>query len=136
MAATAQNDGILHITGTTASNAFAVATLNVGASASITAATNTRGAALPLSISLCQTNPTTGQCMSAIGRSPRAIELIGPGSDLITMTINANETPTFGIFATATAQIPFIPQTNRIFVEFKDAGDVVRGATSVAVQTQ
>jgi hypothetical protein len=33
LAATAQNDGILHITGTMGSNAFAVTTVNVGASA-------------------------------------------------------------------------------------------------------
>jgi virginiamycin B lyase len=136
LAATAQNDGILHIMGTNGSGAFAIATVNVGASGSITATANTGGVTLPLVIALCQTNPATGQCMSAVGRSSRAIELIGPGSDLITTTINANATPTFAIFATATAQIPFIPQTNRIFVEFSDAGGVVHGATSVAVQTQ
>jgi hypothetical protein len=123
LAATAQNDGILHITGTSGSNAFAVATVNVGASAAITATANTGSATLPLAISLCQTDPASGQCISAIGPS-------------VTFTINANATPTFGIFATASAGVPFVPQTNRIFVEFSDAGRVVRGSTRVAVETQ
>src|SRR5580693_2427900 len=76
LVATAQNDGILHITGTTGSNAFAVATVNVGASASITATANTGAATLPLAISLCQTNPMSGQCISSIGST-------------VTTTINA-----------------------------------------------
>jgi enamine deaminase RidA (YjgF/YER057c/UK114 family) len=123
LAATAMNDGILHITGTTGSNAFAVATVNVGATAQITATANTGAATLPLAISLCQTNPMTGQCTSSIGPS-------------VTTTINANATPTFAIFATVSGQVPFVPQTNRIFVGFSDATGTVRGSTSVAVQTQ
>jgi virginiamycin B lyase len=123
LAATAMNDGILHITGTSGSNAFAVATVNVGASASITATANTGAATLPLAISLCQTNPMSGQCISSIGSS-------------VTTTINANATPTFAIFATASGSVPFLPQTNRIFVQFADANGIVRGSTSVAVETQ
>jgi len=123
LAATAQNDGILHISGTTGSNAFAVATVNVGASASITATATTGAATLPLSISLCQTDPMSGQCISSIGSS-------------VTTTIDANAIPTFAIFATASGAVSFLPQTNRIFVEFSDANEVVRGSTSVAVETQ
>jgi virginiamycin B lyase len=123
LAATAQNDGILHITGTSGSNAFAVATVNVGASASITATATTGAATLPLAISLCQTNPMSGQCISSIGPS-------------VTLTINANATPTVAIFTTASGTVPFDPANNRIFVEFSDAGGVVRGSTSVAVETQ
>ena len=123
LAATAQNDGILHITGTSGSNAFAVATVNVGASASIIATATTGAATLPLAISLCQTNPMSGQCISSIGSTIRT-------------TIGANGTPTFAIFATASGSVPFVPQTNRIFVEFSDANEVVRGSTSVAVETQ
>jgi hypothetical protein len=123
LAATAQNDGILHIAGTSGSNAFAVATVNVGASAAITATANTGSATLPLAISLCQTNPTSGQCLAS------------PASR-VTTTINANATPTFAIFATASGAVPFSPATNRIFVEFIDANAAVRGSTSVAVQTQ
>jgi len=81
LAATAQNDGILHITGTSGSNAFAVATVNVGASAQITATANTGSATLPLSLSLCQTNPSTGACLATPAAS-------------VSTTINANATPT------------------------------------------
>jgi virginiamycin B lyase len=123
LAATAMNDGILHIPGTSGSGAFAVATVNVGAGASITATANTGAASLPLAISLCQTDPASGQCTSSIGPN-------------VTTTINANATPTFAIFATASGAVPFVPQTNRIFVEFSDANGVVRGSTSVAVETQ
>ena len=58
-----------------------------------------------------------------------------PAASVLT-TINANATPTFGIFGTASGAIAFLPATNRIFVQFRDANGVVRGATSVAVQTQ
>ena len=120
--ATASNDGILHITGNTGSNAFAVATVNLGISSAITATANTAGTNLPLTLFLCQTNPTSGQCTSSIGTS-------------VATTINAGTTPTFAIFANATGSIPFVPQTNRIFVQFTDASGAVRGLTSVAVET-
>jgi hypothetical protein len=123
LAATAQNDGILHITGTSGSNAFAVATVNVGASAQITTTASTGSQSLPLTINLCQTNPQSGQCISSIGPS-------------VAFTINANATPTVAIFAAATGAVPFDPANNRIFVEFSDANEVVRGSTSVAVETQ
>jgi len=123
LAATASNDGILHITGTSGSNAFAVATVNVGSSAAITVAANTSAASLPLAINLCQTDPASGQCTSSVGSS-------------VTTTINAGATPTFAIFATASGLVPFDPANNRIFVIFSDAGGTVCGSTSVAVQTQ
>jgi hypothetical protein len=123
LVATAQNDGILHITGTPGSNAFAVATVNVGASGAITATANTGAVTLPLAISLCQTNPATGQCLAT------------PSSSVST-TVGANATPTFGIFATGSGEVPFLLATIRIFVEFSDTNTVVRGSTSVAVQAQ
>jgi len=123
LAATALNDGILHITGTSGSNAFAVATVNVGASAQITATANTGAATLLLTITLCQTDPASGNCFS-------------PPASSVTTMINANATPTFGIFATASNNVPFDPANNRIFVGFSDANEAVRGSTSVAVETQ
>ena len=123
LAATESNDGILHIPGNSGSNAFAVATVNLGASAMITAAANTGPVSLPLAISICQTDPATGQCLTVAG--PSAATVIPGGA-----------TPTFGIFATAIAGVPFLPATNRIFVEFSDANEVVRGSTSVAIETQ
>jgi len=123
LAATPTNDGIVNILGATGTGAFAVATVNVGASGSITASADTGNTTLPVNIFLCQTNPATGQCISAIGSS-------------VTTTINANATPTFGIFVQDSGNVPFDPVANRIFVRFKDGGNVTRGSTSVAVRTQ
>jgi probable HAF family extracellular repeat protein len=121
LVATASNDGILHIPA--GSNSFAVATVNLGSSSTVTVTANTGSTTLPLALALCQTNSASGQCISAIGSS-------------VSTTINANDTPTFGIFATASGAIPFDPVNNRIFVQFTDGTNAVRGATSVAVETQ
>lgn len=123
LAATLNNDGIVNIPGATGTGVFAVATVNVGVTGTITASADTGAATLPVNVNLCETNPTTGACISDIGPS-------------VPTTINANATPTFGIFVTGTANVPFDPATNRIFVRFRDAGGVTRGATSVAVRSQ
>jgi virginiamycin B lyase len=123
LGATVSNDGILHIPGAGGSAAFAVATVDVGAGGTITATANTRSAALPLALSVCQTNPATGACMAAPSTS-------------VTTTIAANATPTFGIFGTASGAIALNPANSRIFVRFTDSGGTIRGETSVAVETQ
>ena len=107
----------------TGTGVFSAATVNLGAGASITASADTGGASLPISIPLCQTNPATGQCISAIGPS-------------VTTQINAGATPTFGIFVAGSGTVPFDAAANHVFVRFKDAGNTTRGATSVAVRTQ
>jgi len=106
LAATPTNDGIVNIPGATGTGAFAVATVNVGTSGTIAASADTGTASLPLTIFLCQTNPATGQCISAVGSS-------------VTTTINANATPTFAIFVQGSGNVPFDPAANRIFVRFK-----------------
>jgi hypothetical protein len=123
LAATASNDGILHLPGNSGANAFAVAVVNLGTTAAITATATIGAASLPLAVAICQTNPATGQCL-------------GPAASSASTTIVANATPTFAIFAAAAGDVPFVPQANRIFVEFSDANGVVRGSTSVAVETQ
>jgi hypothetical protein len=122
LGATASRDGLLHIPGSTGSNAFAVATVNLGVKATITATANTGSATLPLDISLCQTDPTSGLCITTIGPSA-------------TVDIDANATPTFAIFGQASGAIPFDPADNRIFVQFASPTGEVRGETSVAVTT-
>ena len=122
LAVTPTNDGIVNILATNGTGALAVATVNVGATGTITASADTGSATLPVNISLCQTNPATGQCISGIGST-------------MTTTINANATPTFGIFVQGSGNVPFDPAANRIFVRFKDGGDVTRGSTSVAART-
>jgi hypothetical protein len=124
LAATTQNDGIVHVTnGAPPTGAFAVASDNLGSGATITVATNTGGATLPITVTLCQTNPSTGACL----QTP---------STAVSTTINSNATPTFGIFVSATGTVPFLPATNRIFVTFTDSTNAIRGETSVAVETQ
>ncbi|MBV9968144.1 MAG: hypothetical protein JO008_20910, partial [Alphaproteobacteria bacterium] len=123
LVATPQNDGIMHINGTTGASAIAVATSNVGSTGTITVTPNTGAAVLPLTLTVCQTN-AGGQC-------------IAPPTATVSTSIGANAIPTFGIFGAASGTIPFLPAHNRIFIQFSDSnGSVVRGSTSVAVQTQ
>jgi hypothetical protein len=122
LASTSTNDGIVNVFGTTGTAAFAVATANAGASGNITAFVDTGGISLPVNLSLCQTNPGTGQCISATGPS-------------VTTQINANTTVIFGILVQGVGNIRFDPVANRIFVRFRDDSGVTRGSTSVAVRT-
>jgi hypothetical protein len=115
--------GFVDIPGATGTGDFAVATVNLGAVAAITASANTGTASLPVTLTLCETNPTNGACLA----SPTAS---------VTTSIAANATPTFGIFVTGSASVADSPGVNRIFVTFTDAGGVLRGETSVAVRTQ
>ena len=55
--------GTVNIAGATGTGVFAVATVNVGASGTITASADTGAATLPVSITICQTNPVTGVCL-------------------------------------------------------------------------
>jgi hypothetical protein len=123
LGATINNNGIVDVLGANGTGFFSVATANVGASAAITASVDTGSAVLPLNIQICQTNPATGECTSALGPT-------------VDTSIGAFATPTFAVFVTAQGPVPFDPALNRIFVRFKDAGGVTRGATSVAVRTQ
>ncbi len=123
LAATLANDGIVNIPGAAGTGVFAVATVNVGASSTITVSADTGSASLPVSPFVCQTDPATAACLAP------------PGSS-VTTQIDANATPTFGVFVTGSGVVPFNPAVNRVFVRFTDAGGVIRGATSVAVRTQ
>lgn len=122
MAATLLNDGIVHIPTNTGTGAFAIASVNLGAAGALTVSADTGSAGLPLALTICQTVPSTGQCMA----SPSAA---------VTPTIASGATPTFAIFATGSAAIPFAPGTSRVFVRFRDSTNAVRGLTSVAVKT-
>jgi hypothetical protein len=123
LAVTPTNDGIVNIPGTNGTGVFAVAAVNVGASGSITASADTGAATLPVNISLCETNPAIGTCISAIGNT-------------VTTNINANATLTFGVFVQGIGTLPFDPASDRIFVRFKDTSGITRGSTSVAARTQ
>jgi hypothetical protein len=115
--------GYVDIPGATGAGVFAVATYNFGTDATITAAANTGTANLAVTLSLCQTDPTSGACLATPAPS-------------VTMDIQPNATPTFGIFVTGTAAVANMPGINRVFVTFTDNGGILRGETSVAVRTQ
>jgi hypothetical protein len=126
LGATAGNNGIVDIPGVVGTGAFAVAAANVGAGGTITVSADTANTVLPVNLLVCQTSQqpaTLGQCLA------------GPAPS-VTTTIANGGTPTFAIFVQGGGAVPFDPTANRIFVRFRDGGNVVRGATSVAVRTQ
>jgi hypothetical protein len=124
LGATPTADGTLKTNGVGAAGAFAVASVNVGSAGNITVTADTGDIQLPISVSLCQTNPTTGVCTNPAS----------PASS-VNLSIGANATPTFSIFVTANAPIPFFPATTRLFIRFKDGAGVTRGSTSVALNS-
>jgi YVTN family beta-propeller protein len=121
--AASADPGYVDIPGATGTGVFAVATVNLGIDATITAAANTGAANLPVTLAVCQTNPVSGACLA-------------PPTPNVTTDIQPNATPTFGIFATGSAAVANSPGVNRVFVTFTDSGGVLRGETSVAVRTQ
>jgi len=115
--------GFVDIPGAAGTGVFAVATVNLGTDAMITAGANTGTANLPVTLAVCQTNPQSGACLTA------------PTAN-VTADIQPNATPTFGIFVTGSAAVANSPGVNRVFVTFTDSGGTLRGETSVAVRTQ
>jgi hypothetical protein len=118
---TASKNGILTVPDG-GSAAFAVSTENAGnAGATVVVQADTGNTNLPLALTLCQTNPSTGACLATPSNS-------------VSLTIAEKATPTFSVFATASGSIAFSPGVNRIFLRFRVSGNEV-GATSVAVET-
>jgi len=123
LVATVQGNGIVDapISGV---GFFSVATVNVGVAAAISASADTGSAALPVSLTICQTDPSTAACINPA--TPTAMP--------VTLSIGANETPTFSVFVAAAGAVPFDPANSRVFVRFEDNAGISRGATSVAVR--
>jgi DNA-binding beta-propeller fold protein YncE len=124
LAATPSGNGVLTVPfSQNGSAAFAVATINAGAASPLTVTLDAGNAAsLPLEAGLCQTNPTTGQCLAAPSTS-------------LPVTFAAGATATFSVFVKATAPVPFDPAGSRIFMRFFDSDGIGHGSTSVAVTT-
>jgi len=123
LGATTTNDGILRIAGAPGAGAFAVATSNVGAGDVIDVSVDTGSASLPVTLSLCQTDPGSGACLA-------------DPSETVSVSIGASETPTFAFFVSAAETITLDPAVNRIFARFRTQDGVTRGSTGVAVTTQ
>jgi hypothetical protein len=122
--ATASGDGIVNVPlSGSGRGAFALATDNVGVTGTLTVSADTGAATLPLALTLCPTNPVTGQCLSTPATSA-------------TLAFGGGATATFSIFVNATGAVAFDPANSRVFVRFKDSGGAPHGSTSVAVRTQ
>ena len=125
LAATESNDGTVQMAEDTGAGAFAVASVNVGIAADIVVTADTGDVFLPVTLAICETDPTTGVCINPTQ----------PTFDPVTTSIASNGTPTFSIFANGSGDVPFDPATNRVFVRFAETNGTDRGATSVAIST-
>ncbi len=121
LAATPDANGILTLAGAPAAGAFSVATVNVGADGAMVASADTGNASLPITLSVCQTKPITGECEF-------------PAAPAVGVQMNQGATSTFAVFVSADGRVLYDPEVNRIFLRFRDASGTVRGATSVAVK--
>jgi YVTN family beta-propeller protein len=122
LAATVQNNGIVEVPlSSQQEGAFAIASDNIGAPATLTVSADTGAATLPVTVTLCQTT-ADGQCQA-------------PPAPTVTLDDATDATPTFSVFVAASGAIPLAPGTARIFVRFLDGGGVSHGSTSVAVET-
>lgn len=122
LALTASGNGILEIAGPSAASAFVTASINLGSASPMNVTARASNPNLPLDVVICESNPLTAVCLSPPGATA-------------SLTIGAGATPTFSIFVTASGDVPLDPAQSRIYVEFRDAGGVLRGSSSVAVST-
>ena len=129
LAATVGNTGRVEVPTTgNQVGVFSVAVSNVGTSASITATADTGATTIAgiTAFEICRTDPNTGACTT-------------PRADSQTLTLNQNDTATFGVFVRGNGTaVANDPARNRVFVRFSEGagGGAERGATSVAVRTQ
>jgi len=124
LAATATSNGVMELTND--SGFFTAASINVGSAAQISVSADTGTANLPISLTLCQTDPVTSVCTNPIGAAP------GP----LVLDINAGDSPTFAVFARSAEPIQLDPASSRVFLRFRDPAGEVRGTTSVAVENR
>lgn len=123
LSATLSGDGTVAVPfSQNGTGAFAIATANVGIEGNMLVSADTGSATLPLTLTLCETNPSTGQCLA-------------PPAGSVAHDFAAGATPTFSVFAKATGAIPFDPANSRVFVRFLDNTSQSHGSTSVAVKT-
>jgi hypothetical protein len=122
--ATASDNDVLTIPfSTQGAGSFAVAVANFGP-ATVAGVSSSSGN-LPVNVTICQTNPSNGECMA-----PPVQGGVGLGVSLSTGT-----SATFSVFVTATAAIASDPANNRIYIEVTNTADTGAGLTSVAVVT-
>jgi len=117
-------DGIVRIPGVSGIGVFSVATTNLGIGDTITVTADTGATAVPVAVTICETNPVTGACLA-------------PPSVMVTTSIAAGAQPTFGFFVSGTGAVVVLdPAVNRVFARFHRSDGLIVGGTSVAVVTQ
>jgi hypothetical protein len=121
LAATVSKDGIVKVpAGGTA--AFAVASSNLGITAPVTVSVDTGTAFLPVTVTICQSDPGNGACL-------------GMPAGSVSLSDAGGSTPTFSVFVQSNGPVVFAPASSRVFVRFEDAAGNLQGSTSVAVET-
>ena len=126
LGATPSADGVVELPFSSNINVFSVASVNLGAGEELEIMAELSDPSLAVAISLCETDPVTSVCINPTT----------PTTGPVTTQVNSDATPTFGIFVTSSAAVPFDPANNRVFVRFEDGSGAVRGATSVAIRTE
>jgi DNA-binding beta-propeller fold protein YncE len=121
LSATVTNNGIAQLR-EGGVGAFAVASINIGVTAPITVSVDTGTASLPIAATICQTNPSNGQCLA-----------VPAGS--VSLSFAGGAAPTFSVFLESSGAVPFDPANSRVFVRFEDATGELHGSTSVAIET-
>jgi hypothetical protein len=105
--------------------AFAVFAKNIGKQSdpNITVTTINTPSTLPVTVTLCETNPNNGACFAA------------PAHSVSIATLSGGADRTFAVFVEAHGSIANSPTANRITVQFKNAFGSVESSGSVAVYT-
>ena len=109
----------------TSSGVFAVATANLGATGTLTVSADTGGATLPVTLSVCETDPLTSVCINP------AV----PTTQPLSVTVAAGATPTFAVFIDAAAPIAFDPAINGVFFRMRNQAGETVASTRVALST-
>ena len=122
LAATLQNDGIVSLPQGGGAGFFSVASVNLGAPAEMVVQPVVLGAPLD-GFSICQTNPATGVCLADASLS-------------VSVSLDTGDTPTFAVFVSNSTDVPFVPEVNRVVLQFVDGSGIVRGRTSVAIASR
>ena len=120
LAATTNGDGIVDLPDDGGFGAFAVASVNVGATGTITVRPVVSGQALSETL-VCATDITSGACLA-------------DPAPAVTVAVASDATPTFAVFARSDTPVAFLPAENRLNLTFEDSTGAIRGRTSVAVQ--
>ncbi len=121
-AATPSGDGIWTLDPSNGNGAFAASGINIGVSDMITVMPRASFNMPELSLSICD---TTGQPNGACANPP---------SSSVTMNFNNGEAKTLSVFGSSTQSIEFKPGKNRIFLDFNDSNNDLRGSISVALR--